>query len=399
MHSSMQNHVFNQRTLENQKAYAFFACQVGVATAFAETVLFWKKQNPKARFKILATPVCAKTFQDNDLEIEVVNNFLEIRQTLETDLPLAIVTDTSGDVPYVRELWKWTKESQIPTACFVDQWSFIRERFLGEITPDLILVVDDNAAQLVQKYIKNPECIKTVGHPTLEKFWNLRKGKTEAAPSQSSTKKILVVSEPSPGPEYEAEFLKENGFCENDFLEATFLALSTLAEQLNNTKLNDQRQTHSNMQIEVTLRLHPRDSKQRFIEFFEKLNTRFPEFKIEHLAIDFDSRDKITTLSQTDLVIGMRSIFLLESWFFGTRTLSIQPKRIQGSPLTDNRPGLIVCTDTEMIANQIRDHLLSPNQELDNTGSIDHQKSKIAQNSSRRFIEAICALPTNLNSR
>ena len=192
-----------------------------------------------------------------------------------------------------KRLWSLAKKLRIPTVAWIEHWSWYRARFetgSGILTPDYVLVNDTAARDQLSASISSLKAkIVVLGNPVLEQ-------RVLAAPTNinSKLKKIERVA-----------FISENhsafpmislalGFDEFD-------ALSFLQSAL-----------YSELGIDIVL--HPSEDGQKYSRFLEARRLRIVE-----------NNDLYHVVTSYRLIIGMTSMFLVESSLFRDDVLSFIP--------------------------------------------------------------------------
>ena len=246
-------------------------------------------------YKCISTGLSNKIF--NFYNIKTVSKFEEI-DFLKIKL---IVTGTSLDKGIDKKCVVYGRERSIPTCSIIEHWSLYKERFkLKEkyVYPDYILVNDQYAKdEAIQAGIPKDK-IKYFGNPYLEylskqnlqptdkKIWRKKIG-------LNNIKVITFISEI-----YRDDFPKHSllypGFDEFEVLE-TILELAT--------ELN----------YGVLIKKHPSEDKKKYDKFVSK-NVKLSNWN------DFDS-----LVMNSDFIVGMGSMFLIETALFRSDIISFRP--------------------------------------------------------------------------
>ncbi len=212
-----------------------------------------------------------------------------------------IVTGTS--YPPTTEIftWKKAKRFSVPTIAMIDQWLNYLERFevsnqqlVEESLPDLITTID-NFGKSEMKALGFPGVkILSVGSPYLDTIPNANSA--NKALNKKNKLEILFVSEPR-----SLENELNHGYDEFSILEHFIIAINE--------------QPHS-IDFNIKIKPHPRNSKESFKNFIQKHNN-------QNISIE-DKLSPRESISNSDIVIGMSSMMLVESVLMGKPTMSIQ---------------------------------------------------------------------------
>lgn len=241
--------------------------------------------------------------------------------------PDAVITGTSLDDFTERYLWKAANILHIKSFAILDQWVNLGIRFSNynytqensywnhkthPYLPYRILVMDEIAKiQLIKEGIQE-EIIVPTGHPHFDTVLNRFK---HAKPVYNKEQKnIVFVSEPI-SQDYDNcdDTNLYWGYNERTIFHVLYHHLETLAE------------SHS-LRFRFIIRPHPRESKDNWNQILQKEKNS----KIS-LEIDRD-HDSFSIMKSADLICGMSSMFLLESFLCGKAILSIEIGLIRKNP-------------------------------------------------------------------
>jgi len=220
---------------------------------------------------------------------------------------IKLVVSGTGISGFETEVWRFWQARNVPVFSVIDGWNKLNERYIlpsGEkAVTDYIGVPDREAKQSLEGCGFPPSRIHVVGQPYLESLAHdimVEKGKRKGLRSRlgipDGTFAILFASEQfGPGYDY--------GYNEYDVLKEIVSACSMLSA--------------GGLKPELVIKFHPEEKRDKYDSF------QFPRnFMTKILKDDIPPRDAIAS---ADLVCGSTSIILLESFMFGTPTLSIQP--------------------------------------------------------------------------
>lgn len=323
---------------------AFYARQVGTAAAFAPVLRSLK--TPTTEMLLLSSAAAADALGEPGL-VHSVSAFEDARALLCAQGPDVVVTGTSEMVEDDAEYWAWARQRGVPSIAFVDQWVNYGPRFSPsgsgrvEVEPDIIAVVDARAESRMLEAGATPGRLVVVGSPALD---DLRSRNDPAAESlrakllgeHRATRVALLATEPLPGsPD---ELRATHGFTD---LECLGAALSVLSAQA----------VSARHRIVAVLRAHPRDTPARLSILREPL---------DGVTILMRSDPKRAALLSADVVLGMRSMLLIEAAFAGRATVSVQLGRQTGSDLTDDREGIAVAESVASLDLAVRTALSCP---------------------------------------
>jgi hypothetical protein len=193
-----------------------------------------------------------------------------------------VITGTSEQHSFEREAVLAARRSGIPSVAIVDYWMKHRQRFRAAdgtwVLPDHVVAIDEMCrAQMLAEGV--PEArIHVLGQPY---FSVLLRRSMQIDARNSPARRVLFVSEP--------------GAVAAEALDATLEGLASLPRPL-----------------ELTIRFHPRESERG-----DRLH------RISRAGLGFtvdDAPDPLTTVCNSDAVIGVTSMLLIESSLVGVPT-------------------------------------------------------------------------------
>lgn len=203
-----------------------------------------------------------------------------------------------------------------PTTSVLDFWSNYRPRYVtasGQfVLPDAIAVMDEAAREAMLGEGFPAERIHVTGQPAFDPL--ARYG--IAPPLDRDPQRILYVSQPL-SQLYDRETL---GFHEREALRDVVQTLATILDERDHT-------------LTLSIKLHPRE-----LATFPGLpDSPSPRLVLERL--DDAAADPRQTVLESDGVIGIHSILLLEACYLGRAVISYQPGLRIADPLPSNRAG------------------------------------------------------------
>ncbi|MCT4633498.1 MAG: hypothetical protein N4A76_12280 [Firmicutes bacterium] len=295
-------------------------------------ILFYSRDPGGAN--IIASIVSLGDFEEydydllgKDMALEKYNEFNLIGQDIETCIENlsyenirrfliesnydVVFTSTSANDMIDKYLWDIGKDIGIKTCCILDQWMNYSVRFTEKgirnnykninnqdlkYVPDYIFCMDDYSKEkLIDIGIKSAR-VKIVGHPYFE---YLKHNFSNSFLQEGDDFKVLFASEPI-SQNYEFD---DFGYNELTVLKDVVEELRSIA---NKNKKN----------IYLTIKLHPREILKVYHN--EIKSDKYLKVNVEK---EIPSKELIKTCN---LVIGMTSMFLFESYMLGTKTLSVQ---------------------------------------------------------------------------
>jgi hypothetical protein len=253
---------------------------------------------------------------DDDLILEAIRSYN----------PDLIITGTSANSYFEKNVWRISKKNGLYCICILDQWMNYGIRFSQHnlrqwnkseeaddftYSPNEIWVMDEVAQSELEKLQPNLKIIVT-GQPYFDFVRGFKEDDTKKNKKQK--KRILFISEPlieTHFDKYQLKLLK--GYNEFEVLEA----LLSCIDQIKDEFLDE---------VEVVIRLHPKDT-------INKYNDMIMVYKSRGVAIKYDQMvHNLESISKSDAVIGMSSMMLLEAAIMEKDILSIQLNMIGKNP-------------------------------------------------------------------
>jgi hypothetical protein len=297
---------------------AIVSRQIGTAEAFSPLIECLKKQLSEEKVKVFAYPESMDTLKG--FSPFLVNSFQEAEKSLVQFKPDLVVTGTSAKVSDDLLYWDWAQQTNTESVAYIDQWVNLKERFFsnGKLhSSDKVAVVDENIKKNISEFGIDNKNIFVVGNPLLE---NKKIRKFE----KKSTYSACFVTEPIVTEVGDENFKKKHGYLDVDSFQMAVDSLSQFA-------------TNSNTEWNLLVKIHPRDQKDRFEKIITSLQ---PSIQIK--ITDFSKED---IFASVDLVMGMTSMFLLESSQMGIPTVSFQPQRKLISEVIESQNSIGVVTE------------------------------------------------------
>jgi len=196
----------------------------------------------------------------------------------------------------------------------LDFWSNYWQRFSRQqkdfaYLPDYILIMDDLAQKEMLAEGFPPTKLRLTGNPFFDDF--------ASGIDLTQTKKNLILFVSQPMKDQNAVIGPQIPFDE-------FQALGDLIELMGSPKL----QTHN---LELEIRLHPRDEKHKFDGLMENLK----------FACGYDQLPDVKlSLARAGIIVGISSVVLLQAALAGKYVISYQGKNSDPDPLISNRLGI-----------------------------------------------------------
>lgn len=299
----------------------------------------------------------------------------DIKKFLQSRKYDLLVLGTSVDI-IERLLCKVAKEIGIKTVVILDNWMNYKERFVleGEVYfPDFYCVMDDIAKREAVESGVPESIIKVTGQPYFETVFKrqneisdeYKKGIKNKL-KLNKEKVIVFASEP----------IKESADISNRLGYDQIIIFKKFIDSL--LKAHNK---YQDKDIAVILRLHPRNQANIFEELLEKYNLK-SNIKI---IIDRELNSQ-EAISISDLVVGMSSMFLIESLLFGKKIMSIQIGLKEYDPFVLNRFGkLKSILNEEELEKQLESMVFNENDQ-----NIDFNVIYDASNNIINLINKIC---------
>jgi len=255
----------------------------------------------------------------------------DAEEILKKEHPLLVVAGTSlSNID--RYFIVAAKNAHIPTMTVADQWFYYTERFLIkdkniDCYPDTLCVMDENAKNEAVEEGFEPDRIDVTGNPYFDDIFILKgsfnnKKVFEFKRSLGVREDeflITFASEPMENSEDDIyEVRNEWGYSEKTVVSELLSALKNISAR-------------RNIKICLIIKLHPLEIKSNF----DRIKNNFHSEHIR-IIISYDAEPRKLILS-SDLVVGMSSIFLIESVLLGKLVLSLQPEKKKPDFLVTNR--------------------------------------------------------------
>ena len=318
------------------KKIIFVIRQPGTANAFIP-LLNTLKQRDDFEIRILAFDLSWVLLENAGVEFSKIIEFSDALHYLVPNSDY-LVTGTSENVTDDELFWKWANVNHIPSLAFVDQWSNLAQRFDCENLPATIAVIDEKAQQELESVLADRCRIVITGSPVFDALKEL----VNSSARSSKELIILFVLEPDITGMSDVEIRSRLGFTEADCLKAGYKAACELARR-------------KNIFLRFTLKPHPRDDRNRVQQLVQEL-----EPNAHHIPIEVWQGSKEEALIESDIVMGIRSMLLLEAAFVLKPVISIQLNRKTSSLLTDGRKGIRLALSEKEIEQQLDDSLATP---------------------------------------
>lgn len=280
-------------------------------------VLLWGKDVAFQKFQTAGLPVQDIGKKIKEINLETVITFVK---QLNPDIML---TGTSADDMTEKYMWKAGEKLGIPSFAILDQWTNYGLRFskygVNEIAkyeqerqheylPDRILVMDEFAKEKMQEDGVSQDRILVTGQPYLEWFRQKvneidKKSIQEYHFSHTQGKGKLIVFASEPITKTYGENSEYWGYTEVTIFEHFHDILKDITEK-------------GRFNVSVVVRPHPKEDIEIWKERLK--NTQYITY-----FLDNQTEYKLA-IASADLIVGMTSMFLLESALCGKEIVSLQ---------------------------------------------------------------------------
>lgn len=289
----------------------FVSRQAGTANAFVPVIKSLERQN--IRIHVFAYPKSEVIFSSADISCQAIESFDQTLDTLNSIENLKLlITGTSFSVEDDSQYWLWGKGNRVITAAFVDQWANYERRFQldnEKIYPDKILVIDNYTRNIYLDLGLDENNIVVTGSPCFESNAQYVKG-------MGDPNVILFVSEPY----------------SDNHLDSSWNELLALSQLIHATE-------KSRLGLEIIIRPHPRETLQKFRQYLS-VNHKSTSTSIT-LSID----SKFSDLSKAGIVVGIKSILILEAFILGRVGACILPNALESNHFTNIAPDIALLYD------------------------------------------------------
>jgi len=283
-----------------------------------------------------------------------INNKESVKERIEYYRPKLIMVGTSENIETIGfDFITNAREMGIKTISWVDAYSNYEYRFRGnsnnslEYASDLLLVTDELTKESYTKLGYDAENIFVCGNPSHDKIFEIKKDfdaighltiKKKLFPIayEKKSKVVTFIAESSVGLHPE-QYEQSSEYTLKGWGGSTKRTEIVLEEFLDGIK-------SLSVLPYMVLRLHPKNNIEEFDNYI-------PYF-------DFVSQNEspLEVVYASDLVVGMASSLVLESFLLGKQTLSILPKKCEKNWLEPINTGVIPCAIT---TEEIRAYMLN----------------------------------------
>lgn len=303
----------------------FVIRQPGTASAFIPLIKQLEKKG-KYKLTVLAYKHSVPILEQADQSFIAVRNFADAHKYLDVNMDY-LVTGTSENVVDDELFWGWANENKIASLAFVDQWSNLTQRFGCQQLPAKVAVLDEKAEKELVNHFKGGVEVVITGSPVFDVLAN----SIFSHAKSKARKRVLFALEPDISGMSDDEIRDRQGFTEYDCLLAGCRAVWEYTRRIN-------------VALCFTLKPHPRDDQQRVKSLVQKLKADVP-----NISVDVWGGTKEEALMESDVVMGMRSMLLLEAAFVRKPVISIQLRRKTACLLTDERKAIhIAVTESDI---------------------------------------------------
>lgn len=269
--------------------------------------------------------------KDSELVISQLESFL---LKIGAD---GIITGTSADDPTEKYLWVAAKRCKIPSFAILDQWVNYGIRFSKydvsdlktyeiekkhEYLPDKILVMDSYAKnKMLQEGIPEENIVIT-GQPHLELLYQ----EVRKIPATDNKNDLLIVYASEPICKVYGENADYWGYTERTIFNYFSETIESLLEK-------------RNRKATIVIRPHPKEDVSYWAELL-RISGNI-NYKIDK---ETDSKKLIRS---ADLIVGMSSMFLLESVLCGKKVMSVQIGLLKDNPFVLDQMGVLESITTK----------------------------------------------------
>jgi len=255
----------------------------------------------------------------------------DAEEILREECPSLVVAGTSLD-NIDRYFIVAAKSAHIPTMTVADQWFYYKERFQIkdkniDCYPDTFCVMDENAKNEAVEEGFEIDRIEVTGNPYFDDIFMLKEAFNNEKVFEFKRSLgvredeflVTFASEPMENSEDDNyEVRDEWGYSEKTVVRELLSALKNISAR-------------RNIKICLIIKLHPLEIKSNF----DRIRNNFHS-KHTRIIINYDAEPRKLILS-SDLIVGMSSIFLIESVLLGKLVLSLQPEKKKPDFLVTNR--------------------------------------------------------------
>lgn len=314
----------------------FVIRQPGTANAFIPLIKELHRYED-VTITILAFDLSAVLLEAQGLAFHQIDNFADAVNYLTPDIDY-LVTGTSEKVADDELFWQWASDNNIASLAFVDQWSNLAQRFECQHLPDHVAVLDEQAKKTLEPLLQKRCRIYITGSPVFDALRN----SIHSSVGPENEISVLFALEPDISGMSEAEIRAQHGFTEYDCLRAGFKAACETAR-------------NKQVTLRFILKLHPRDEQKRIEDLLRKLSADVPGYPIEVWE-----GSKEEALMASSIVMGIRSMLLLEAAFVNKPVISIQLHRKTTCPLTDDRNNIRLAFTERELERSLDDCITTP---------------------------------------
>jgi hypothetical protein len=294
---------------------------------------------------------------------------LNLTEYFTTNTISLLITGTSENRnSFSFKLTDTARSAGIPVVAFVDGPGSSKERFKGlsfnslQWAPDWLIVPDNWVAALYENIGFRKDRIKIVGHPHYDFVFSLRKKWSEESkneqrdrllPEAGVRKVLLFISEISTGLNHDfyrrsSDYTLKGDLTSDGRTEIVLDELLISVKEMKNKPY-------------MVLRLHPKQTSKELTKYL----TQFDYISQHEPALEI--------VNASDIIVGMTSSLLLESFYLGKQTISIVPNPKEKMYL-GNIAEFIGCFSTR---NEIHDNLITigdQSQEYNSDYENDYEK-------------------------
>lgn len=292
--------------------------------------------NEQYLVKLYGKDVALKRYEAYNLEgidiLDAIENITlkSVEEFLINEKPDFIITGTSADDMAEKYIWKSAEKLGIPSFAILDQWTNYGVRFSEfgvsklkaydkdkrhTYLPQKILVMDEYARRKMIDIGISSGKILVTGHPYFEYLKSTAKQYNRSLITEfrnkvlkCNDKEILItfVSEPI------TKTYKENN------KDKSYLGYTEKTIFIEFVKVLNSFSKKFERNIKLIIRLHPKEDEDNYDELIHLVDKKY-------ISVSTDNKSPgLELIYASDLICGMSSMFLLESWILEKPIISIQ---------------------------------------------------------------------------
>ena len=248
-------------------------------------------------------------WRNSNVDFEFLDDWSHSRisETFSQFKPDFILCGTSENCKLEKNIWQMAKKNDLVSAAIIDHWRFQKEHFLYEgslFSPDYIFAIDEETkTELLGLGIK-PKSIIITGQPYFETISSFKDNMSfyEFCLCNNFHTERKIITFASDTVEKSCPGL---GYNEKTILELFLSNLSSIKKDILN-------------QYQLIIKLHPKEDGN---ELEQIISDEYKSILPVTIIKNVDSKKLVY---HSDIVVGMFTMLLLESYLMNKKTLSIQ---------------------------------------------------------------------------